>query len=261
MASLELPVWDGVPPLWNPADTRPAPRLHLALLPGESLRPLVLVFPGGGYNVHAPHEDLPVRELCNAQGWHAAALHYRTQWPQAPRPLGRGPLEDALQALRLIRANAGKWNVDPARIAVLGFSAGGHLAGSVAVHAPQGLAPRAAVLCYAVLTSDPAHWHAGSFANLCGPDDEAGLRGFHNVPDHVGPATPPTFLWHTAEDGPVPVGNALAYAGACARHGVPFSLHVFPSGRHGLGLAAEEPLASAWPGLCVAWLTRQFAGT
>ena len=227
---------------------------------------MLLVLPGGGYNLLAAHEGTPVARAFAPLGIHTAVLHYRVQYHASPAPLGRGPLLDGLRAIQLLRHHAGAWRIAPDKIAVLGFSAGGHLAGCLAVHGrtmPETVVddvialnpahPNAALLAYAVLSADPLVQHAGSLNQLCG-EDRAGC-GFFDLPKHVASAGPhpPTFLWHTANDPVVSVENALIYARALQAQAVPFALHVFPSGRHGLGLALGTPCA-IWVDLARQWL-------
>jgi acetyl esterase/lipase len=250
---MTLPVWAGTPPFWNPADDGPKPVLELYPHPGGSVRPCMLICPGGGYNVLAPHEDLPFRDFFHSMGCHAAVLRYRLQFAAQPQPLGKGPFLDAEKAMGLLRENATAWQIDPLRIGVIGFSAGAHVAGCLSVHGTPPSRPDAAILCYGVLLSGEKG-HQGSIGNLCGQDDRDNLKAFFNLPSHVTPKTPPTFLWHTADDSAVRVENSYAMAGALTDQGVPHALHVFPQGRHGLGMAQGDSLVSAWPGLCRAWL-------
>ena len=119
--------------------------------------------------------------------------------------------------------------------------------------------PDALVLCYPVIAMRPPHAHEGSVANLLGVPAVDADRERWSLETRVTADTPPTFLWHTAEDEPVPVENSLLFAERLAHHGVPFALHVFPNGRHGLDLAVDEPLASAWTGLCADWLRATLA--
>jgi acetyl esterase/lipase len=221
----------------------------------------VVVCPGGGYSRRAPHEGEPVARWLVSLGLAAFVLDYRVAPARHPLPLG-----DVQRGVRTVRASARHWGVDPRRVAVLGFSAGGHLAATIATHfdagdpAAQdavervGCRPDAAILCYPVITFGEQHSHAGSMRNLLGEDPSQELRRHLSNELQVSPQTPPTFLWHTAEDAAVPVENSLLFAAALAHHGVPFELHVFPRGRHGLGLAGDLPAVGAWTGLCRVWL-------
>lgn len=253
-------------PLWlaGEAPAGPAPSFRPWLEPYllETERPLgaVLICPGGGYRNRAPHEGEPVAQRFNRLGWHAFVVHYRVAPHRHPRPL-----QDAARALRLIRQQATTWQVDPGHVAICGFSAGGHLAASLGVHfrhpALQGTGPLerlscrpdGLILCYPVITAGEFR-HAGSFENLLGPDATPAQRLELSLETRVSPETPPTFLWHTADDPAVPVENSLLFAQALRRHRVPFELHVYPHGRHGLGLADEDPHVASWLPLCAAWL-------
>ena len=169
--------------------------------------------------------------------------------------------------MELIRRNADAWNCDPDRVAIMGFSAGGHLAAHYSTSFdcpevrevfPHSHPVKASILCYPVITADPAFTHMGSIINLSGHDpitaeDTARFSCEKLVTDH----TPPAFLWHTAEDGLVPVEQSIRFAQSCADHGVPVELHVFPFGPHGLGLGQEDkgPGTSQWSGLLGKFLT------
>ncbi|MGC9347309.1 MAG: alpha/beta hydrolase [Anaerolineae bacterium] len=252
-------LWEGRPPASSPADDF-RPWLELYLLPGETTRGAVLVCPGGGYVDRAPHEAAPIAEVFNAAGMHAFVLQYRVAPHRHP-----APLLDASRAMRIVRANAEDWHVDPSRIAVCGFSAGGHLTASLGVHfdlpdleigdALDGVScrPDALVLAYPVISS-ASHVHRGSFENLLGPAPGPDLLSLMSLELQVSDETPPAFLWHTAEDTAVPVENSLRFAEALHAHGVPFELHVYPKGEHGLGLAEGDPHVASWYELCVEWL-------
>ena len=223
-------------------------------------RGAVLVCPGGGYGHRAPHEGSPVARRFNEAGIHGFVVQYRVSPHRHPEPI-----MDAARALRTIRSRADEWRVDPDRIAILGFSAGGHLAGSVGVHFDEDCTkagdeldgvscrPDAMILCYAVVSSQQFA-HLGSFGNLLGPDAADEQRHYMSLEAHVAERTPPTFLWHTAEDPGVPVENSMLFASALSRCNVPFGLHVYPQRRHGLGLAPEEPHVATWAELACQWL-------
>jgi len=252
-----LSLWPGRPPRSDPGDTfHPWIDFHLAA--SGPLRGAVLVCPGGGYARRAPHEGAPVAARLNGAGLHAFVLQYRVAPHRHP-----APLLDAARAVRLIREHASEWGVDPGRIAVCGFSAGGHVAASLGVHHGRvppyddldrvPCRPDALVLCYAVISSG-RYGHQGSFDNLLGPGVPDALRAELSLERHVTVETPPTFLWHTAADAGVPVENSLLFAQALRQSGVPFELHVYPHGAHGLGLAPGDPHVATWIDLCCQWL-------
>ena len=267
-AAKSLNLWSGKLPgscredqLDHPA-AKEIPNLVPFLLPADgTARPLVVVCPGGGYGCRAAHEGTPIAEWLNEIGLHAVVCNYRVYpW------LYPTPLMDAQRAVRLARAHAAGWGVDPSRIGVLGFSAGGHLACSVANFGDDGEAcaadpvarcasrVQALISCYAVVSSGP-RGHAGSFRNLLGENPAPERLQKLSLEASVTPANPPSFIWHTFNDGAVPVANALLYAQALDAAKVPFALHVYPDGRHGLGLAREAlGTASGWTKECGAWL-------
>lgn len=223
---------------------------------GSDDAPAFLVLPGGGYQRHADHEGEPVADWLNSLGIHAVVLRYRVASTRHPEPL-----LDARSALAWIRSGGTGLSVDPHRVGVLGFSAGGHLAATLSTGASAqdidadqpDSRPDLAVLCYPVVSfvREP---HPGSVQQLLGASpDEAELEEL-SADLRVDDLTPPTFLWHTADDTAVPVSHSLGYAGALAARSIPVELHVFPHGRHGLGLAAEEPAVGQWPELCGRWL-------
>lgn len=224
--------------------------------PGD--RPAVLVLPGGGYARQADHEAEPVAEWLAGLGIHAFVLRYRVAPDRHP-----APLEDAKHAMLHIRSGAHGLAVDHGRVGVLGFSAGGHLAatlstavatGSADLDVPQAV-PDLTVLCYPVV-SYTREVHQGSVDNLLGDAPPSDKLAELSAEQQVTAETPPAFLWHTADDAAVPVSHSLGYAGALLRAGVSAELHVFPNGRHGLGLADGEPGPDQWSSLCAAWLDR-----
>ncbi len=233
-----------------------------AYLPDGAIRGTMIVCPGGGYGRRAPHEGAPVAAWLNALGIAAFVLDYRVAPHQHPLPL-----TDTQRAIRHVRSNFA--NGGP--VGILGFSAGGHLAATAGTYHDAGdpaaadpvervsCRPDAIVLCYPVITFGE-HLHAGSRTNLLGDDPSVELRDALSLETRVNTETPPAFLWHTADDASVPVENSLLFAGALSRAGVPFALHVFPHGRHGLGLAEDDPVVGAWTGLCARWLAMQGFG-
>jgi acetyl esterase/lipase len=223
----------------------------------------VVVCPGGGYRVvAADHEGKQIAEWLNSLGVSAFVLQYRL----GERYRHPAPLQDAQRAIRMVRSRAKEWGVDPKRVGILGFSAGGHLASTAATHFDdgrpeakdpierEGSRPDFAVLCYPVISlSDPVA-HAGSRRYLLGDPADPALVDLLSNERQVTSRTPPTFLWHTADDASVPVANSLLFFEALRKAGVPGELHVFPHGRHGLGLAPGDPSVSQWPRLCATWM-------
>jgi acetyl esterase/lipase len=197
----------------------------------------------------------------NGLGLSAFVLRYRTTPYHHPYPM-----LDGQRAIRLVRARAREFGLDPGRIGMLGFSAGGHLVSTVGTHFGPGnpeaqesveqvsSRPDALVLCYPVITFG-THRHDGSRTNLLGSENPpAALVKLLSNELQVTPQTPPAFLWHTANDEAVPVENSLLFAGALSRNQVPFELHVFADGRHGLNLAKKYPGPSLWTKACENWL-------
>ncbi|TDG00392.1 alpha/beta hydrolase [Paenibacillus piri] len=260
---MSLLLWpDGTPnALGEGAEDKPTLVPYLA----QTAEPAaaVIVCPGGGYARRADHEGEPVALWLNSLGISAFVIHYRVAPYKHPNPL-----LDAQRAIRTVRSRAGEWNVDKSRVGILGFSAGGHLASSAGTHYDhgrpdaddpierEGCRPDLLILCYPVISFGP-YAHAGSRQNLLGEDAEQALVDEMSSENRVTEQTPPAFLWHTADDASVPVENSLLFASALGRNKVPYELHVFESGRHGLGLAAEQPGVRAWPELCADWLKRQ----
>ena len=179
------------------------------------------------------------------------------------------PMLDAQRAIQTLRARAEEFNVDPSRIGVIGFSAGGHLCSTVSNHFADpkpdstdpiervSSRPDFAILCYPVIAFDQSFTHRGSQRNLLGEDPDPNLVKLLSNEQQVSSKTPPSFLFHTVEDKAVPVQNSIVYFSACREHGVPVEMHVFPEGRHGLGLAVGQSGAKQWPALCADWLRRR----
>ncbi|MFC5649108.1 alpha/beta hydrolase [Paenibacillus solisilvae] len=223
----------------------------------------VIVCPGGGYGGRADHEGEPIALWLNGLGISAFVLRYRVAPYQYPCALN-----DVQRAIRHVRLHAEDWGIDSGKIGVLGFSAGGHLTASAGTLYDSGN-PNAAdpvdrqssrpdllVLCYPVITMEKTYTHEGSRHNLLGAVPDEALVNRLSTERQVTSDTPPTFLWHTSDDGAVPVENSLAFAASLSRAGVPFDLHVYEKGRHGLGLAAEDEHVATWTSVCGLWLKR-----
>lgn len=226
--------------------------------------PGIVVLPGGGYGGLAMgHEGHEIARWMNSLGISAFICDYRHRGKGYGHP---APSTDASRAIRTVRARADEFGVDPERIGVIGFSAGGHLASTVSTHFDEGASgdsdpiqrvssrPDFAILCYPVIAFGEPFTHGGSQRNLLGdnPDPEL-VRKLSNE-KQVSKRNPPTFLWHTGDDAAVPVQNSIVFYLALQRAGVPAELHVYETGRHGLGLAKNVPGASNWPQEAAAWL-------
>lgn len=215
-------------------------------------RPSLLVCPGGGYEFCSQREAEPIALHFLTEGFNVFVLYYSVAPHRFP-----AQLREVAAAMELIYKNAAEWHCDTARTAIMGFSAGGHLAAhySTAYDCPEvrALFPesrpvQASVLCYPVITADPAWAHLGSFDALTGKTERTPeeIQKF-SCDRLVTPATPPAFLWHTAEDACVPVVNSLLYAQALAANKVPFELHVYPRGNHGLSTCDAATLDEVLP--------------
>lgn len=215
-------------------------------------RPAMLVVPGGGYCFVSPTEAEPVALEFYRAGYNAFVLTYTVN-PLTNAPLHKQPLMDISRAVRLIRSKAAGFRVDPDKLAVCGFSAGGHLCASLCVHwkdvpdpdpryAGISNRPNAAILSYPVITAGE-YAHRGSFDALLGQDPDPRELEYMSLEKQVAADTPPCFLWQTAEDDCVPVENSYLFARACHKAGVRYAHHVFTSGQHGLSLANDDWLA------------------
>ena len=228
----------------------------------ERKRPLALIFPGGAYAWRSDREAEPVALRLLALGIQAAVVRYSVAPARYPKAL-----EEAAEAVAYARAHAEAWCCDPHRIAVLGFSAGGHAAAHIGVkwhQMPQGkdCRPDAMILAYPVITSGE-HAHRGSIENLLGEECES-LQAEVSLEKLVRDDTPPAFLWHTREDESVPVENSLLFAEALCRHGIAFELHIWQHGGHGMSLASDQvypagderirPECQEWIDLAARWL-------
>lgn len=250
-----IPLWPGEAPYTahSPGQAQPS----ITEFRVEGSRGAVVVCPGGGYAMKADHEGGPIAEMLNKAGISAYVLDYRVTPCHHLAPLG-----DALRAIRIVRSMGYE------KVAILGFSAGGHLTCSAATLYTPGnpdaedpierlsSRPDAFIPCYAVV-SFMQFPHCGSRRNLLGDacDDQKLARRF-SAEQNVTADTPPAFLWHTSTDNCVPVENSLLLAGALSANGIPFELHVFPEGEHGLGLAPDRPDVARWAELCQNWLIR-----
>jgi acetyl esterase/lipase len=268
MRHFDIDIWKGVDEDLG-SDGQPRPYLSAYVLDGERARGAVLVIPGGAYSFVSPREAEPIAMRATASGRHAFVLRYSV----APRRFPQSLL-DAARSLRLIRDGAAEWKLEPSRVAAIGFSAGGHLAASLAFLGREALVagargiegsiprPDALGLVYPVISSGPFA-HRGSFDNLLGPEAPQAEIAKLSLENRVPEDCPPVFLVHTAPDPAVPVENSLLLAIALRERRVPFELHVFPRGVHGISLSTAEtatpdkpaePRAARWVELFFSWL-------
>jgi enterochelin esterase family protein len=223
----------------------------------------VVVCPGGGYGALAiDHEGRQIANWLTDRGITAFVLKYRI----APRYHQPAPLQDAQRALRTVRARANEWHVNPSRIGIWGFSAGGHLASTAGTHFDAGkpdaedriervdCRPNFMILSYPVITMHKPVTHMGSRNNLLGAEPDEKLVHLYSNEEQVTAQTPPTFLFHTnADTGVLPENSTLFYQALC-KYRIPAELHIYEKGPHGVGLAQNDPVLSTWPDRLEAWL-------
>jgi acetyl esterase/lipase len=224
----------------------------------------VVICPGGGYGGLATgHEGEAIGKWLNSLGVAGIMLEYRHAGRGYKHP---APLQDAQRAIRTVRARAAEWKIAPNRIGIMGFSAGGHLASTAGTHFDEGKAdsddpiervscrPDFLILCYPVIALGEPITHVGSQENLLGKNAPPELIRSLSNEKQVTPQTPPTFLFHTDEDGAVPPENSIRFYLALHKAGVPAELHIFHTGAHGLGLAQGVPGTREWSKCCEEWL-------
>jgi len=246
-----VPLWPaGQVPGARGEGTNDVPTLTVFLPePGRGDGSGMVICPGGGYGGLASHEGRDYALFLNREGMACFVLKYRLGSHGYRHP---SMLQDAARAVRLVRSRAAEWGVDRERIGIMGSSAGGHLASTLLTHFDAGQPgaadaverqssrPSLGVLCYPVITLG-SFTHQGSKRHLLGPDPDPALVENLSNERQVRQDGPPVFIWHTVEDTAVPVENALLFADGLRKAGVPFDLHVYEKGRHGIGLRARPP--------------------
>ena len=222
----------------------------------------VMICPGGGYSIlAASHEGSDVARWFNSMGVAAFVLKYRLPNSEIMTSQQEVPLMDAMQGMTLIRQNANRYGVDPNKLGVMGFSAGGHLAATLATHYHRGpkasemAKPNFAILLYPVVTFGEKA-HTGSRDKLLGKlNTSSEMIAYYSNELQVTSQTPPTFLVHSEDDKTVPVQNSIDYYLACLKNGVAAEMHLYPTGGHGYGLrTAKFGSLNTWPDSCKAWL-------
>jgi len=224
-----------------------------AVLPEKPTGAAVIICPGGGYGGLAyDKEGMDVANWLASNGIAGLVLKYRLPRgaPGAAEPV---PLQDLRQAMLVARGRTGEWKIDPARIGVMGFSAGGHLASTLATHAKPEDRPAFAALVYPVITFTGPATHTGSRANLLGKDAAPALLALYSSEQQVSEQTPPCFLVHAADD-PVKVANSELLAAALDAKGVAHEFMRLQTGGHGFGLGVKGGEPAAWPQRFLAWL-------
>ncbi|WP_373513285.1 alpha/beta hydrolase [Persicitalea sp.] len=222
----------------------------------------VMICPGGGYGIlAAEHEGSELGEWFKARGIAAFVLKYRLPNPEAMTLQHEVPLKDAMQGIKLIRQKAAKYAIDPAKIGVMGFSAGGHLAATLSTHFDRGqyasddARPNFAILLYPVITFSKEYQHSGSRKNLLGSDETDELMKYYSNELMVSPTTPPTFLVHAENDKSVPIQNSFDYYLALRQFDIPAELHAYPEGGHGFGMRTDgKGTVGGWPMAMEGWL-------
>ncbi len=242
---------------------------------GNKKRPAVVICPGGGYDYCSEREAEFIALKFMGAGICAFVLRYscvKKRFPTATL--------EAASAIKYVRDNAERFDIDPELVYIAGFSAGGHLAASVAVFYdkdyitkplgcnPEEIKPKGQILSYPVITSGK-HCHEGSILNLIGEEQDAELRALMSLENQVTDKTPKAFIWHCADDGCVPVQNSLLYMNSLIEHGVLYECHIYENGGHGLGLCDFntaswgweghfQPVAAKWADLAIDWVMRDF---
>lgn len=271
-APRNLHLWDGPAPLatgTNPGtetQTTDVPSIDIYLPASNPTKTGVLVIPGGGY-VHEAiaKEGTAIAQWLNAHGVAAFVLHYRYGPYHYPVPL-----LDGMRAMRVVRAHAAEYGIGEDRLGVWGFSAGGHLASTLATHFDRALPgteslptdatdklsdkPAFAVLAYPVITMDPSFAHMGSRTSLLGEHPTPEMQQLFSNELQVSDQTPPVFLFATTDDKTVPVANAVRFYEACAGHHVEVEMHLYEHGPHGLALAKGRAGVETWPDELAVWM-------
>ena len=268
-AAEPLPLWEGKAPGALGETPKDIPTLT-PFLPEKpaAARGAMVICPGGGYGGLADHEGSHYAKFLNEHGIAAFVLKYRLGSSGYRHPI---MLNDAARAVRMVRARATEWNIDPTKVGIMGSSAGGHLTSTLLTHFDAGNVeaadpidrqssrPDLGVLCYAVITMGE-FTHKGSKNNLLGENPSEELVTLLSSELQVKGNTPPCFIWHTWEDGPVPVENSMLFASALRKNKVPFDFHVYQKGSHGIGLGARDPDSEKrhpWTRDLVFWLKAQ----
>lgn len=226
----------------------------------------VVICPGGGYGVLAiDHEGYDIAKWFNDMGVAGIILKYRLPSDIIMEDKSVGPLQDVQEAIRIVRRKSKEWNIQPDKIGVMGFSAGGHLAGTAStmyndkVYSPidnTSARPDFSILIYGVLSFQQEVTHQGSRNNLLGKNPTAEMVNRFSNELRIDAQTPPAFLVHSGDDGAVPVANSILYYQFLQKHAIPSELHIYEKGGHGYGLAPNGGTESEWPEACKRWMMK-----
>ncbi|KAA6440083.1 alpha/beta hydrolase [Dyadobacter flavalbus] len=229
--------------------------------PGKANGTSVIVCPGGGYGVLVmDYEGHRIAKELNKSGIAAFILKYRLPDARIMKDQSIGPLQDAQQAIKTVRERAGEWKIDPGKIGIMGFSAGGHLASTAGTHYDStfienprkiSLRPDFIILIYPVISLSDRIGHKGSGTNLLGAAPSAEKIKYFSNELQVSKTTPPTFLTHAGDDTVVPVSNSIKFYEALNAHGVPADMHIYSRGEHGY---LKSPAFQEWFGRCLQWM-------
>ena len=286
-AQIEVPLWPGVAPgsegvdwkeeykrdgdpvrpdRWLTGVTQPV--LTIYTPEDQATGAAIVVLPGGGYHGHAiDKEGHYVADWLSQRGVVAAVLPYRCGGGPHQHPV---PISDAQRAIQLLRSNGNEWEINPAKVGVMGFSAGGHLAATAATQwvepqpdaqdpiLKQGSRPDFAILVYPVISMREWITHGGSFKNLIGESPNEALIAGLSADEQVTEQTPPTLLIHSSDDQAVPIKNSKQFYEACVEKGVEAEIHIYPTGGHGYGMWATEGSVAHWPSVLHGWLKAKY---
>jgi acetyl esterase/lipase len=238
-----------------------APNLTI-FLPENPAGEAVVICPGGGYGGLAiNHEGYDIAKRFNENGIAAFVLKYRLPNSKISTKPHLSPIQDLQKAIDIVRSRAEEWKIDPNKVGVMGFSAGGHLASTGGTHFDRqyiqsksgNLRPDFMILIYPVITSDTTFTHSGSMKNLLGENPSAELLNEFSNEKQITKATPSAFLVHSTDDKVVPVKNSIVFAEELAKNNILFEMHIFPKGGHGYGMN-NSTTKTEWFNPCVNWI-------
>ncbi len=284
--NFNLLLWEGDPPNYRESgevikwDTTNIIRVSLVQHPDiavylpspvHATGQAVVICPGGGYHILAYHyEGSDVARWFSSRGIAAVVLKYRLPVSKSNIIPHKSPLMDAQRAMRLVRYHADSWHIDPGKIGIMGFSAGGHLASTLSTHFDQGdsgnvdpvermsCRPDFSILIYPVISFTEEFMHSGSRTALLGEDPDTELVNHYSSELQVSEETPPAILVHSGDDSAVPVENSITYYRALIEKGIPAEMHIYPYGGHGYSLAIGKGHLSTWPERVLDWIKDAF---